>query len=232
LSRADDASAHFTEANPVAVALAMARNRKSVAILEPFAGFAARKLHGVRATPRQLEHATARVFSRPANRAARQQIARTQELAREALDELRSLILELRPADLERDGLDGALRKHVEVLRQLHGVDIDLDLGDGVTAGDGGRDGEILRIAQEAIQNALRHARAQRVAVRLAAADAALVLEVTDDGVGFDPADPEVRSKRLGLTSMEERAERLRGRLEIRSAPATGTTVRLEASRA
>src|SRR4029453_15973821 len=60
----------------VAVALAMARNRKSVAILEPFAGFAARKWHGVRATPRQLKHATARVFSRPANRAARQQIAR------------------------------------------------------------------------------------------------------------------------------------------------------------
>ena len=76
LSRADDASAHFTEANPVAVALAMARNRKSVAILEPFAGFAARKLHGVCATPRQLEHATARVFGRSANRAARQQIAR------------------------------------------------------------------------------------------------------------------------------------------------------------
>src|SRR4030095_2960892 len=76
LSRADDASVHFTEANPVAVALAMARNRKSVAILEPFAGFAARKWHGVRATPRQLKHATARVFSRPANRAARQQIAR------------------------------------------------------------------------------------------------------------------------------------------------------------
>src|SRR4030095_12604453 len=76
LSRADDASVHFTEANPVAVALAMASNRKSVAILEPFAGFAARKLHGVRATPRQLEHATARVFGRPANRPARQQIAR------------------------------------------------------------------------------------------------------------------------------------------------------------
>src|SRR4051812_24362504 len=163
--------------------------------------------------------------------AAREQIARTQELAREALDELRSLILELRPADLERDGLDGALRKHVEVLRRLHRVDIDLDLGDGVSAGDGGRDGEILRIAQEAIQNALRHSRAQRVAVRLAAADGTLVLEVTDDGVGFDPADPEVRSKRLGLTSMEERAERLSGRLEIRSAPAAGTTVRLEAGR-
>ena len=161
--------------------------------------------------------------------AAGAQIARTQQLAREALDELRALILELRPADLARDGLDGALRKHVEVLRQVHRVDIDLDLAAGVSAGEGGRDGEILRIAQEAIQNALRHAGAGRVSVRLATADGGLVLEVADDGVGFDPTDPDVRSKRLGLTSMEERAQRLRGRLEIRSAPAAGTTVRLEA---
>jgi len=161
--------------------------------------------------------------------AAGAQIARTRELAREALEELRALILELRPADLERDGLDGALRKHVEVLRQIHRVDIDLDLAAGVSAGDRGRDGEVLRIAQEAIQNALRHAGAGRVSVRLAAGNGGLVLEVADDGVGFDPADPELRSKRLGLTSMEERAERLRGRLEIRSAPTAGTTVRLEA---
>ena len=161
--------------------------------------------------------------------AAGAQIARTRELAREALEELRALILELRPADLERDGLDGALRKHVEVLRQIHRVDIDLDLAAGVSAGDRGRDGEVLRIAQEAVQNALRHAGAGRVSVRLAGGNGGLVLEVADDGVGFDPADPELRSKRLGLTSMEERAERLRGRLEIRSAPTAGTTVRLEA---
>jgi signal transduction histidine kinase len=164
--------------------------------------------------------------------AAAGQIARTRQLASEALEELRSLILELRPADLARDGLDGALRKHVEVLRRLHRVEIDLDLAAGLSAGDGGRDGEILRIAQEAIQNALRHAGARRVSVRLAADDAALVLEVSDDGSGFDPDDPEVRSKRLGLTSMEERAARLEGSLRIRSAPAAGTTVRLEASRA
>ncbi len=56
------------------------------------------------------------------------------------------------------------------------------------------------------------------------------VLEVSDDGAGFDPADPELRSRRLGLTSMEERARRLGGRLEIRSAPGAGTTVRLEAA--
>jgi signal transduction histidine kinase len=59
-----------------------------------------------------------------------------------------------------------------------------------------------------------------------------LQLAVTDDGRGFDPRDPELRARRLGLTSMEERAQRLGGRLTLRSEPGAGTTVRLEATRA
>jgi signal transduction histidine kinase len=54
------------------------------------------------------------------------------------------------------------------------------------------------------------------------------VLEIVDDGIGFDPDAPGLRARRLGLTSMEERAESIGGRLEIRSAPGAGTTVRLE----
>jgi signal transduction histidine kinase len=161
--------------------------------------------------------------------AARAQMTRLQQLARQALDELRSLLLELRPPELERDGLAGALRKHVEVLRGLHDVDIALDVDDDVAAD--ATDGDVLRIAQEALQNALRHAGARHVAVRLADGDGRLVLEVADDGAGFEPADPELRSRRLGLTSMEERAQRLGGRLDIRSSPGAGTTVRLEAGR-
>jgi signal transduction histidine kinase len=161
--------------------------------------------------------------------AARAQMTRLQALAREALDELRSLLLELRPPEPDRDGLCGALRKHVAVLRRVHDVAIDLDIDDGMGAGiDKGRDREILRIAQEALHNALRHAAAHAVAVRLAGHDGRLVLEVQDDGIGFQPADDELRSKHLGLTSMEERARRLGGRLEIRSRPGAGTTVRLE----
>ena len=162
--------------------------------------------------------------------AAREKATRLRGLADEALSELRSLIDELRPPDLDRDGLPGALRKQVEVLQELHGIDIQLDVDDAVTVGDGERDRQVLRIAQEALQNALRHAGAHRIAVRLASVDVGLTLEVEDDGVGFMPDDPQVRSRRLGLTSMEERAERLGGRLEIRSSPAAGTTVRLEVS--
>jgi signal transduction histidine kinase len=161
--------------------------------------------------------------------AARTQMTRVQQLAQEALDELRSLLLELRPPDLVRDGLPGALRKHVEVLGRLHDVDIDLQVEGEVS--EGAADGDVLRIAQEALQNAVRHAGARHVAVRLADGGGRLVLEVADDGAGFDPADPELRARRLGLTSMEERAHRLGGRLDIRSAPGAGTTVRLEAAR-
>jgi signal transduction histidine kinase len=159
--------------------------------------------------------------------AARAQMDRLKALSREALDELRSLILELRPPDLDRDGLCGAHRKHVEVLRQLHGVEIELNIDDAVSAGDG-RDQEVFRIVQEALQNALRHAHAQNVEIRLGRRNGHLALEVRDDGVGFQPDDPELRSRRLGLTSMEERAGRIGGRLEIHSAPGRGTDIKLE----
>ncbi len=162
--------------------------------------------------------------------AARAQLDRVRELTREALAELRSLILGLRPADLDHDGLEGALRKEVEMLRRLHGVDVQL-IADGVGAGSDPGDLDVLRIANEAIHNAVRHGAAQQVKVRLHGAPHSLTLEVVDDGVGFDPLDPELRSRHLGLTSMEERARELGGRLELGSAPGAGTTVRLEVRR-
>jgi len=163
--------------------------------------------------------------------AARDQIARVGALAREALEELRSLLLELRPVDLERDGLAGALRKHADVLRRVHAARIDLEIDGGAAMAEPRHDREVLRVAQEALHNAVRHAAAHRIAVRLSTSDGTLVLDVADDGSGFDPDAPELRARRLGLTSMEERARRLGGRLEVRSAPGAGTTVHLEVGR-
>lgn len=161
--------------------------------------------------------------------AASGQVAKLQMLAQDALDELRSIVFELRPLDLERDGLGGALRKHVELLRRLEQQEIELVLAGDFQA-DVERDGEILRIAQEAIQNALKHAQARHISVRLDADGGGLLLEVADDGVGFDPDATAARSRRLGLTSMEERAKRLGGTLVIRSSRGAGTTVRLKAA--
>jgi signal transduction histidine kinase len=160
----------------------------------------------------------------------REQLTRTQELAGEALEELRVLIGELRPPDLDADGLCGALRKHVDVMRRLHGATIALDTDRAATTGDDGRDREVLRIAQEALHNALRHAGSGYVAVTLHARDGVLRLEVADEGTGFDPDDPALRGTHLGLTSMEERAASVGGALEIRSGEG-GTTVALEVPR-
>jgi signal transduction histidine kinase len=113
------------------------------------------------------------------------------------------------------------------MLRRVHGVEIELRV-EGAIGGEPERDAAVLRIAHEALHNALRHAGAQQVAVRVEQGDGALVVEVRDDGVGFEPDRAELRSRHLGLTSMEERAKELGGHLEIRSAPGRGTVVRLE----
>jgi signal transduction histidine kinase len=155
--------------------------------------------------------------------AAKANVHRVQALSKQVLDELRSLILGLRPPELERDGLEGTLRKEVEMLRRVHGVDIDVEI-DGAPDGGGERELAVLRIVHEALHNAVRHAHATHIGVRLTATG----VVVSDDGVGFEPDQAELRSRHLGLTSMEERARELGGRLEIRSAPGAGTTVRLE----
>jgi signal transduction histidine kinase len=160
--------------------------------------------------------------------AAKGQLQRLQQLTREAMEELRSLIFELRPPAVESDGLATALRKHVDVLQRVHGHEVHLRVETDAEP-DGA--GEVMRIAQEALQNALRHAHASRVDVRLEAHDGHVRLTVADDGVGFDPAEPGLRSRRLGLTSMEERARALGGTLTIQSRPGAGTTVALEVPR-
>jgi signal transduction histidine kinase len=167
--------------------------------------------------------------------AARAQLERVRELAGEALEELRSLILGLRPPELERDGLAATLRKEVEMVARTHGTHIELNIEPGFPGdGDSDRDGDsnrelaLLRIAHEALHNAVRHAHADHVTVRLAATDGKLVIDVADDGVGFDPHAPDIRSRHLGLTSMEQRARESQGRLRIRSAPGQGTTVHVE----
>jgi signal transduction histidine kinase len=158
---------------------------------------------------------------------ARAELERLRGLAREAQDELRSVVFELRPPTLESEGLAEALRKHVDVLRRVYRTEIGLELA-GAPPRTPELEREVFRIAQEAIHNALHHAEAERVSLRLAATDGLLELTVSDDGVGFDPDAPAVRSRRLGLTSMEERAEALGGTLTIDSEPGRGTTVRLE----
>ena len=87
---------------------------------------------------------------------------------------------------------------------------------------------EVFRIAQEALDNALRHSGAAHIAVRLSEPNGRLLLTVEDDGVGFEPESAALRSRRLGLTSMEERAGALGGSLSVESRPGAGATIGLE----
>jgi signal transduction histidine kinase len=159
--------------------------------------------------------------------AAGEQLERVQALARDAMDELRSVVFELRPASLEAEGLGQVLRKHVDVLRRVTGRAIELRVASPPPLGPEAA-AQVFRIAQEALHNALRHAGAERIEVRLADGGGRLELSVADDGRGFDAAAPGLRGRRLGLTSMEERAAELGGRLAVESRPGAGTTVRLE----
>jgi signal transduction histidine kinase len=159
--------------------------------------------------------------------AARGQVEHLQELAHEAVVELRSLVFQLRPAEIGTEGLGAALRKHVDLLRRAHRADIALQVT-GSPRLRAGVDEEVFRIAQESLQNALRHSRADRIEVRLDESPGGLALAVVDDGVGFEPDEAGLRSRRLGLTSMEERAHALGARLAIDSAPGRGTTITLE----
>jgi signal transduction histidine kinase len=158
---------------------------------------------------------------------ARTEVERLQALAREAIAELRSLVFQLRPAAIETEGLAAALAKHVDVLERVHRLPIAFE-----QTGDPrlrpGVDEELFKVAQEALHNALRHAQARQVRVRLDERPDAVALSVADDGRGFDPDAPALRSRSLGLTSMEERAHGLGGTLRIVSAPGAGTTIDLE----
>jgi signal transduction histidine kinase len=108
------------------------------------------------------------------------------------------------------------------MLARVHGIDVAV-VGDA-SSRDPEHDLAVLRIVQEALHNALQHSRAEHITVRLGPR----TIEVADDGVGFDPDRADLRSRHLGLTSMEERARELGGRLEIRSSPGAGTTVQLQ----
>jgi signal transduction histidine kinase len=162
--------------------------------------------------------------------AAAAQLGVVRSLAARLATELRTTVDGLRPAELERDGLVATLRAQLTVAARAHGVPVDLSVGElPDLAAD--VEHQVLRIAQEAVANALRHAGAGRVAVALGRVESVtpptVRLRVVDDGRGFDPEARAVRSRRLGLTSMHERAASLGGSLGIESAPGRGTTVEL-----
>ncbi|WP_191289953.1 GAF domain-containing sensor histidine kinase [Kitasatospora herbaricolor] len=159
---------------------------------------------------------------------ARAELAEVARLAAEAADELRAVVVELRPAALEEDGLVPTLASQVQVLDRAHTAAVSF-AADGVRALPAAQEAAVLRVAQEALHNALRHSGAERVEVTLSGTPArGAVLRVTDDGRGFDPESVRRAGRHLGLVSMRDRAAAVGGLLTLDSAPGKGTAVELE----
>ncbi|HEX6557307.1 MAG TPA: sensor histidine kinase, partial [Ktedonobacteraceae bacterium] len=141
-------------------------------------------------------------------------------LAQAALAEMRALIFELRPESLEREGLVSALSKQGAALQARHDITVQTDLCDepylSLTVKQ-----DLYRIAQEALHNTVKHAHACKVNLVLRRTESRVILEIRDDGVGFDPLGS--FPGHLGLHSMQERVSHLGGRLQIESAPGQGT---------
>ncbi len=145
-------------------------------------------------------------------------------LAEAGLAEMRALIFELRPDSLEREGLVAALVRQADALRARHGLEVEATLGPEPALSFEAKEA-LYRIAQEALNNTVKHAQARNVQIKLAESKGQIVLELRDDGAGFDPQVE--YSGHMGLGSMRERATQIGATLEIVGGPGRGTVVRV-----
>ncbi|MCX4740023.1 MULTISPECIES: GAF domain-containing sensor histidine kinase [Streptomyces] len=183
----------------------------------------AQKLFSLRLTAQ----AAAALVDRDPSR-AKGELQQVAALAAEAADELRAAVVELRPAALDEDGLVATLRTQIQVLDRAHTARVTFT-SRGVRALPAAQEEALLRVAQEALHNALRHSGAAHVDVTLHKRGTATVLRVTDDGGGFEPAATRRAGRHLGLVSMRDRAGGVGGTLTVESAPGKGTTIEMEA---
>ena len=160
-------------------------------------------------------------LSDPEQLAAAEKLQETISLA---TGRLRTLLFQLNPPDLDRHGLAAGIQRHLEQFKIDSGIpwvlqaNVDKDPPPQLRT-------LLFRIFQEAIANVRKHARARSVTVTVSAIDGGVLVQVTDDGVGFDLAAAQPRPGHLGLASMRERAEIAGGWWRLMSDPGVGTEV-------
>ena len=175
---------------------------------------------------REMADQTAPESSLP--RSLNEPLAYVLSLAEAGLAEMRALIFELRPESLEAEGLISALSKQAAALQARHSLNIETDFAGEPPVSLAIKEA-LYRIAQEALHNVVKHARARHVVVKLWCDETAVAhgsvhsvfLQIQDDGIGFDPSAD--FPGHLGLRSMRERVERLGGQLRLESSPGSGT---------
>ena len=149
--------------------------------------------------------------------------------AQESLREMRLLIFELRLPALRSEGLAAALQARLDSVESRVGLDTTFRVDGDAKLPPDVEEG-LYRIAQEALNNALKHAHASSVSVVLHHNDRVVSLSIQDDGIGFDPSEARAQGG-FGLTGMEERVTRLGGELTISSSPGEGTCIEVEVSK-
>ncbi len=151
-----------------------------------------------------------------------------QDILRRELVEMRSYINELRPPVLTDLGLSRAIVDAAHNIGGILGITIDVDVEPAIDRVPTDSDLVVLRVVQEALQNVRKHAQAGRVWVRAREHGREIIVEIQDDGCGFDPDSAAPADRRtFGVQFMRERAESIGARFEVRSGPDDGTLVRL-----
>jgi signal transduction histidine kinase len=174
----------------------------------------------------QLE-ITSQLLAQSQLSAAHEQIDQTRSFVRQGLADARRSIWELRSGS-SQDSLPVQLSRHVEQTAKDKFVS-KVEIGGTVRALPSELEREILRIAQEALVNVVRHAKATQITVNLRYHSSQLVLTITDNGRGFDPNEPFTGGSHFGLQGMRERAAQIGARLLVTSHPGQGTEVLLDA---
>jgi len=185
----------------------------------------AQKLFSLRLT---TEAAAAWVRKDPSR--AETELQEIRRLAAQATEELGQIVAELQPRELADTGLVETLRRRAALLDRVHEAHVEFTADLHVKLSSQVEE-VVLRVVEEALHNALRHASATVVRVALADGGRGAICTISDDGAGFDTSVPEAASARLGLASMRERARRVSGAFTVTSRPGGGTTVTLEVPR-
>ena len=149
-------------------------------------------------------------------------LVQARALARSSLTEARRSVRALRPEQLEGAPLPQAIAELALEWSERTGIAAEVDTSGTPVRADADAEAAVFRAAQEALSNVAKHARATRVRLTLTYLDGTLLLDVADDGTGFDPAQ---RTQGYGLLGMRRRLARVSGTLTVESAPGSGTVL-------
>jgi len=159
------------------------------------------------------------------SQSGRNRILRIRRQVEDYIRQARRSILDLRTPTLASRDLPQALREAAERVIAGRPVELDVTVKGTPHTYAASVEEQLLLIGQEAVNNAVLHGQARRVAVELDYSDDRMSMRVADDGCGFDPETALKESGHYGLVSMRERAEQVRGRITIASTPGSGTEI-------